>query len=273
MPKLQLYYRQNSLKKVFEIDLNDQTLLVSKGPNHLSLVTKETTFESKTIARQTSRAIISTQLQGGFLDVADYYLKNDFDPNQLNHLLNQNAFEKAQEWMLKLGEWVDDALEEYYLTVLLQQQKVSEAERYIFTKIKQNKDYEVQIRQIKHLSGFNPIMARLMIGNVPFLPSSLNDPLGYLIDYAKAQARMGVIQHLEQRLPLLSKLQRLVYLVYLLDKIHETESYQLQLLEKALYLLPQCAIPSKQQAVYVSLLRKAATILKSSKHLSILANF
>ena len=131
----------------------------------------------------------------------------------------------------------------------------------------------MQIRQIKHLSGFNPIMARLMIGNVPFLPSSLNDPLGYLIDYAKAQARMGVIQHLEQRLPLLSKLQRLVYLVYLLDKIHETESYQLQLLEQACHLLPQCAIPSKQQAVYVSLLRKAATILKSSKHLSILANF
>lgn len=271
MPKLQLYYRQNSLKKVFEIDLNDQTLLVSKGPNHLSLVTKETTFESKTIARQTSRAIISTQLQGGFLDVADYYLKNDFDPNQLNHLLNQNAFEKAQEWMLKLEEWVDDALEEHYLKVLLQQQQVAQAERYIFTKIKQNRDYEVQIRQIKHLSSFNPIMARLLIGNIPFLPPKI-DPLNYLIDYAKAQSRMGVIQQLEQRLALLSNPQRLVYLVYLLDKIHETESYQLQLLEQACHLLPLCAISSNQQAVYISLLQKAATILKSSEHLSFLAN-
>ena len=116
------------------------------------------------------------------------------------------------------------------------------------------------------------MMARMLIGNLPFF-SFKEHSIKYLCDYAKAQSRMGVIQHLDSRLAILSDHQKLAYLVHLLDYIHQDQPFQLQVLKKACVRLQGITQPYPKKIKYTALLLRAAKALNSQKQLDILVAY
>lgn len=271
MPEIILYKQLLSNKLLYCIRIKAYTLVESFGLEQQSFEEKETLYDSNTLVKQAAKDKILEQMQDGYQDTAAYFVQSDFEMQALNSMITNDQYEQAHAWMIKLDAWIDEELEEKYLHILLEKQQAILAERYIFTKIQSNRDYEVQIRQIKYLSSLNPIMARMLIGNLPFF-SPQEHSINYLCDYAKAQSRMGVIQHLDARLATLSEHQKLVYLVHLLDCIHQDQPFQLQLLEKACAILQRDLQTNANKTEYTHLLLRAAKALNSQEQLDILGS-
>ena len=146
MPEITLYKQQLSHKIMHCVVIKENTLIESFGIAQQEFEEKKTLYPSDSLVRQAAQNKILEQMQNGYQDVAAYYEANDFESQTLNDLIDNEQYEQAHAWMIKLDAWLDEELEEKYLQILLQQQQASQAERYIFTTIQSNRDFEVQIR-------------------------------------------------------------------------------------------------------------------------------
>lgn len=271
MTKIELQYLKHDQTSFYEIWVDACFIHESSGIDTQQIQSQQLDCSSESEAKFRARIKIIQRFELGYVDKHGKF-KNAkaFDEAYLSTLIAEQKYEQALAWMHQLDTWVDNRLEENFLKALLAQQQQQWAERYVFEKVKATRNHQILIRQIKHLSSFNPIMARLLFGNMPFIPEQVD--LGiYLKNYAKAQSRMGVIQQLEQRLEQIKTQQhQLIYLVHLLDKLHDGQQIQHTIYLKACALIQLADVTDAQQKEYASKLYDAARVMDWSEHQELL---
>ena len=112
----------------------------------------------------------------------------------------------------------------------IENNKLIEVQRYIFGKIKNCNSVDIIIRHVRYLSKIDPLMCRVMIGNMPAKPQSTNLKQ-YYQDFAIAQSGIGMINTSEVTLNNIEDKEiKIIYLAHLLDTYYQESELQISIL-------------------------------------------
>jgi predicted DNA-binding WGR domain protein len=253
-----LHKNEDDHTKFWKIEISDcqVNILYGKSANKGRQIKKN--FDNKLQAFKYYRRQIHENLQNGYESPENKIHASDFDDNTFNHYIENREFEKAVDWINLLGEFSELSYEEKLINALLLDNKQIDAERFIFGKIKNCTNLLIVVRQIRNLSSMNPLMSRMMIGNLPAKPQNI-DLIEYYTNFAIAQSRMGMIDAAETTLLNIVEMEvKIIYLANLLDTHHMKSDLQAEILNKALSLIEKITLNNEKMSGLLILLSKGA---------------
>ena len=257
-----LHKNEDTYSKFWKIEIADchVNILYGKSMNKGRQIHKN--FDNKLQAFKYYRNQIYQKLQNGYQSTEDKIKAADFDDNSFNQYIQNREFEQAIQWINLLGEFSELCYEEKLINALLLDNKQVEAERFIFGKIKNCLNLQIVVRQIRNLSSMNPLMSRIMIGNLPAKPED-TDLIEYYTHFAIAQSRMGMIDASEKTLLNIENIEvKIIYLANLLDTYYVKSDLQTGILNKALSLLDKITLNNDKMFKLLILLSKGARNIK-----------
>ena len=254
------YLENNSAKKskFWQIEAIARSVTIHFGIIGNDGIFSTTNFETENEVFTYYKNQILKKFKSGYIDPENKVDIARFQDSTFDRFLNVNDFENAIDWLENFDDLYIASNEDKLINAHIDNKKLIEVQRYIFNKIKIIKSVDIIIRQIRYLSKIDPLMCRVMIGNMPVKPQSINLKQ-YYQDFAIAQSGIGMLNASEVTLNNINdKEVKIIYLAHLLDTYHQQSELQISILNNAITILESADFNSSTKNTFYLLLSKGA---------------